>query len=84
MTQGRFLVPVSSSWLSDAVSGLRTSIMRTLLELLESDDGATAVEYAVMLVLIIVACFASITLLVNATADSCEDSAERISKSLGS
>jgi pilus assembly protein Flp/PilA len=38
-----------------------------------ADDGPTAVEYAVMLALIILVCFVSITALVNATAGSYND-----------
>ncbi len=44
--------------------------MKRILHFLRSEDGPTAVEYAVMLSLIILACFASITSMVNATADS--------------
>ncbi|MEX2188352.1 MAG: Flp family type IVb pilin [Pirellulales bacterium] len=47
--------------------------MKRILYFLRAEDGPTAVEYAVMLSLIILACFASITSLVNATADSYND-----------
>ncbi len=38
-------------------------ITRTLVEFLKKEDGPTAVEYAVMLALIIVVCIAAITTL---------------------
>ena len=38
-------------------------ITRKLVEFLKKDDGPTAVEYAVMLALIIVVCIAAITTL---------------------
>jgi pilus assembly protein Flp/PilA len=47
--------------------------MKRLFTFLRAEDGPTAVEYAVMLALIILACFASITSLVNATAASYND-----------
>jgi pilus assembly protein Flp/PilA len=37
------------------------SLKRSLVEFLKEEDGPTAVEYAVMLALIIVVCFAAIT-----------------------
>jgi pilus assembly protein Flp/PilA len=39
------------------------TICRTLLSFLKNEDGPTAVEYAVMLSLIIVVCIAAITTL---------------------
>jgi pilus assembly protein Flp/PilA len=38
-------------------------LTNSLVEFLKEEDGPTAVEYAVMLALIIVVCFASITLI---------------------
>jgi len=46
------------------------SVLRTTVDFLKREDGPTAVEYAVMLALIIVVCFAAITALggtVNST-----------------
>ena len=37
------------------------SLARSLAEFLKEEDGPTAVEYAVMLALIIVVCYAAIT-----------------------
>jgi pilus assembly protein Flp/PilA len=39
------------------------SIAKTLVSFLKREDGPTAVEYAVMLALIVVACIAAITTL---------------------
>lgn len=50
--------------------------MKRLLCLLKSEDGPTAVEYAVMLALIVVACLTSINLLAQQTGacfDYCSD-----------
>jgi pilus assembly protein Flp/PilA len=40
-----------------------TRINRSILNFLKNDDGPTAVEYAVMLALIIIVCIAAITAL---------------------
>jgi pilus assembly protein Flp/PilA len=40
-----------------------TALRKKLVELLKNEDGPTAVEYAVMLALIIVVCIAAITTL---------------------
>ena len=45
---------------------------------LRSDDGATAIEYAVMLSLIIAACATGITVVGQQTLDSFEDSSNKI------
>jgi pilus assembly protein Flp/PilA len=59
--------------------------MKTFLKrLLVDEDGPTAVEYAVMLALIVVACLTSIGLLAQATGDSFEASASELSGVLGS
>ena len=42
------------------------SFLRVAREFLESDQGATAVEYTIMLVLIVLACFATIKTLGSA------------------
>jgi len=44
--------------------------MRHLLQFLRSEDGPTAVEYAVLLALIIIACMAGIQALTTETAAS--------------
>ena len=44
--------------------------MKFLLRLLREEDGPTAVEYAVMLALIIVVCMAGVQAMTNETASS--------------
>ncbi len=44
-----------------------TTILRRTVEFLESEDGPTAVEYAVMLALILVVCIAVVTSLGKST-----------------
>lgn len=52
--------------------------MNKLLRFVRSDDGPTAVEYAVMLALIVVVCLASINLLGQRTASSFSATANAI------
>jgi pilus assembly protein Flp/PilA len=54
-----------------------------LRRLVADDSGPTAVEYAVMLALIVGACLASINLLANATGESFDTSAGQLSGVLG-
>jgi len=49
-----------------------------------SDDGPTAVEYCVILGLIMLAIISSVTLLANETANSFDDSANSIQNAMGS
>lgn len=58
--------------------------MNAILHFLKSDDGPTAVEYAVMLALIVVVCVASIGNMAQATGDSFESSATELAGVLGS
>lgn len=57
---------------------------RRAAHLLRDEDGPTAVEYAVMLAMIVVACIASVNALANATADSFDNTATEISNAFGS
>ena len=57
---------------------------RRFVELLRNDDGPTAVEYAVLLSLIVAVCLGAITSLANATANSFDDSAAEINSAFGS
>jgi pilus assembly protein Flp/PilA len=59
---------------------MANSIRRFLL----SEDGPTAVEYAVMLALIVGACLASVGLLADAAGNSFNDSGAQLSGVLGS
>jgi pilus assembly protein Flp/PilA len=52
--------------------------MRLLRRLLREEDGPTAVEYAVMLALIIIACMAGIQALTDETAASFTRSSDAI------
>jgi pilus assembly protein Flp/PilA len=59
--------------------------MRNFLQrLLVDEHGPTAVEYAVMLALIVIACLSSVGLLATATGDSFNSSAAEINSALGS
>ncbi|MDF1841722.1 MAG: Flp family type IVb pilin [Rubripirellula sp.] len=53
-------------------------IFRAVLDFFHEEDGTTAVEYAVMLALIIAVCIGSATVLAGATADSFNTSANAI------
>ena len=57
---------------------------RIILKFLVCDDGPTAVEYAVMLAMIVVVCLISINFMGRSTAASFDDSANQISTALGS
>ncbi|MDZ4659600.1 MAG: Flp family type IVb pilin [Bythopirellula sp.] len=59
--------------------------MKTLLKrLLVEEDGPTAVEYAVMLALIVAVCISSVGLLSAETGNSFENSATELNSVLGS
>jgi pilus assembly protein Flp/PilA len=51
--------------------------------LLRDEDGPTAVEYAVMLALIVVACIGAVHQMANATAASFDASADELADILG-
>jgi len=55
-----------------------------LQRFLRDESGPTAVEYAVMLSLIVVVCLVSIRQMANATADSFDTSANEIASAFGS
>lgn len=55
---------------------------KLLLRLLREEDGPTAVEYAVMLSLILMACFAAITVVGQATGDSFTNSRDQIANAM--
>jgi pilus assembly protein Flp/PilA len=58
-------------------------MMKLLKNLLREEDGPTAVEYAVMLALILVACLGAVNSMANATADSFDTSAAELADVLG-
>jgi pilus assembly protein Flp/PilA len=53
-------------------------------KLWSEEDGPTAVEYAVLLALIVIACITSVNALATATGDSFDQSAAQLSGVLGS
>lgn len=57
---------------------------KAILTFLKSEDGPTAVEYAVMLAMIVIACLGAVQGMANATADSFDDSAAHLNGVLGS
>jgi pilus assembly protein Flp/PilA len=59
-------------------------MLKHIQEFLQRDDGPTAVEYAVMLALIIAVCAGTVLTMSNATADSFDESATELSGALGS
>lgn len=54
-----------------------------IVEFLLEEDGTTAVEYAVMLALIVLACAASVTFLASKTKESFDTSGAAISGAFG-
>ena len=54
-----------------------------LKKLLRDEDGPTAVEYAVMLAMIVVACMGAVNSMAHATADSFDHSAAELDGALG-
>jgi len=56
---------------------MKTFLSKTV-RFLKSDDGPTAVEYAILLALIIVACLASISLLAERTGETFQYSSDEI------
>ena len=58
-------------------------MMNILKRLLREEDGPTAVEYGVMLALIVIACIGAVMSMANATANSFDTSAEEIAIALG-
>lgn len=59
-------------------------MLKHVIEFLYRDDGPTAVEYAVMLAMIVVVCLATISAMSHATADSFDHSANEIAGALAS
>lgn len=57
---------------------------KLLLRLLVEDDGPTAVEYGVLLALIVIACIAAVNTLASSTAASYDNSAAELQGVLSS
>ncbi len=59
-------------------------MFNAIRKFLRSEDGPTAVEYAVLLAMIVVACLGAVNQMANATAGSFETSAQQINGAFGS
>ncbi len=59
-------------------------MIKHIKQFLKNEDGPTAVEYAVMVALIVAACLTSIGLLSQETANSYDNSAAQLNAVLGS
>ncbi len=53
-------------------------MLKLLKRLLREEDGPTAVEYAVLLALIVAACIGAVQSMAHATADSFDESAKNL------
>jgi len=60
------------------------SFVRKILRFFASEDGPTAIEYAMMLMLVFLACLSAVTLLGQATNASFNASSNSIQKALDS
>jgi pilus assembly protein Flp/PilA len=58
-------------------------MFKLLKSLVRDEDGPTAVEYAVMLALIVAACLGAVNSMANATANSFDTSAQELDGVLG-
>jgi len=58
-------------------------MLHLIKKFLREEDGPTAVEYAVMLALIIAVCIGAVNTMAHATADSFETSAKNLDGVLG-
>ncbi len=58
-------------------------MMKLFKKLLVEEDGPTAVEYAVMLALIVGACIGAVHAMADATAESFDSSANELASVLG-
>ena len=58
--------------------------VRLTLRFVRDEDGPTAVEYAVLLALIVVTCIASVQAMANAPANSFDNTATEISNAFSS
>ena len=58
--------------------------LKSVRKFLASEDGPTAVEYGVMMALIVIACIGAVQSLAHSTADSFDESAAQIASAFGS
>ena len=66
-----------------AASCAVSTMLNLLRKLLREEDGPTAVEYAVMMALIVVACLGAVQSMANATAGSFDESAAELASVMG-
>lgn len=59
------------------------AMRRFIKRLLQSEDGATSIEYAVLLALIVVVCIGSVLAMSNAAGQSFDNSASQLSAVMG-
>lgn len=59
-------------------------MLKHIQEFLHRDDGPTAVEYAVLLALIVAVCMGTVLTMANATADSFTESSDELADVFGS
>jgi pilus assembly protein Flp/PilA len=76
-------IPASEVTTPLAASCAVTTMLNLLRKLLREEDGPTAVEYAVMMALIVVACLGAVQSMANATADSFDESAAELASVMG-
>jgi pilus assembly protein Flp/PilA len=65
------------------IANSRRNTMKKILRFLRADDGPTAVEYAVMLALIILICLAAVQSVGTQTSSSFTNSADSIGSAVG-
>ena len=73
---------VSAAFYGPCDDFLRGQIMKRILEFLRRDDGPTAVEYAVMLAMIVIVCIGALVLLGQNTNSSFTNSGNKITTAM--
>ena len=66
------------------IDGASMITLQSIRKFLAEEDGPTAVEYGVMMALIVIACIGAVQSLAQATADSFDDSAAQLTSAFGS
>lgn len=61
-----------------------TRILSPLRRFLRDEEGPTSVEYAVVAMLILLACMTAVQAFAKATGESFQDSSDKISRAFGS
>ena len=63
---------------------MTSNVAKIIYRLVESEDGPTSVEYAVLLALIVVACIGAVQTMSDATRGSFDTSSNAIETAIGS